>query len=231
MHTAMKTLSERNPVIIGAIGVAIIAAIVTAALQYQKLPFLNRGTGHSGYFADAGGLFTGAGVEVSGYPVGKVTGIRLDGPQVLVTFTIAHNIHLGDRTEAAIRTKSLLGTKVLNVTPAGNGTLSGPIPLARTISPYQLPDALGELANTVSGSATVTVTSLVGLAVGQKVTGPGILAGTTIAAILDNNYPGRFELTPREQFIRLWAGYGGFALTVLNDPSSSLPYRSYEVIQ
>lgn len=154
MHTAMKTLSERNPVIIGAIGVAIIAAIVTAALQYQKLPFLNRGTGHSGYFADAGGLFTGAGVEVSGYPVGKVTGIRLDGPQVLVTFTIAHNIHLGDRTEAAIRTKSLLGTKVLNVTPAGNGTLSGPIPLARTISPYQLPDALGELANTVSGLNT-----------------------------------------------------------------------------
>ena len=106
------------------------------------------------YFADAGGLFTGAGVEVSGYPVGKVTGIRLDGPQVLVTFTIAHNIHLGDRTEAAIRTKSLLGTKVLNVTPAGNGTLSGPIPLARTISPYQLPDALGELANTVSGLNT-----------------------------------------------------------------------------
>jgi hypothetical protein len=28
----------------------------------------------------------------------------------------------------------------------------------------------------------------------------------------------------------LWAGYGGFALTVLNDPSSSLPYQSYEVL-
>jgi hypothetical protein len=55
--------------------------------------------------------------------------------------------------------------------------------------------------------------------------------GKQYAGILDNNYPGRFELTPREQFVRLWAGYGGFALTVLNDPSSSLPYRSYEVIQ
>lgn len=51
------------------------------------------------------------------------------------------------------------------------------------------------------------------------------------AAILDNNYPGRFELTPREQFIRLWAGYGGFALTVMGDPASSIPYRSYEIIQ
>ena len=55
--------------------------------------------------------------------------------------------------------------------------------------------------------------------------------GQQYAAILDNNYPGKFELTPREQFIRLWAGYGGFALTVMGDPASSIPYRSYEVIQ
>jgi hypothetical protein len=47
--------------------------------------------------------------------------------------------------------------------------------------------------------------------------------GRQYAAILDNNYPGRFELTPREQFVRLWAGYGGFALTVMDDPASSLP--------
>ncbi len=55
--------------------------------------------------------------------------------------------------------------------------------------------------------------------------------GKQYAAILDNNYPGRFELTPRDQFVRLWAGYGGFALTVLNDPASSKTYRSYEVIR
>lgn len=55
--------------------------------------------------------------------------------------------------------------------------------------------------------------------------------GKQYAAVLDNNYPGRFELTPREQFIRLWAGYGGFALTVTDGaPMSSIPYLSYEVI-
>ena len=58
-----------------------------------------------------------------------------------------------------------------------------------------------------------------------------IMGAKPYAAILDNNYPGRFELTPREQFVRLWAGYGGFALTVMHDPASSLPYRSYEVIE
>lgn len=54
--------------------------------------------------------------------------------------------------------------------------------------------------------------------------------GRQFAAILDNNYPGRFEFTEREQFVRLWAGYGGFALTVLADPASQIPWLSYEVI-
>lgn len=53
--------------------------------------------------------------------------------------------------------------------------------------------------------------------------------GQQFAAILDNNNVGKFELTPREQFVRLWAGYGGFALSVLYDPASSFPYLSYEV--
>ena len=62
--------------------------------------------------------------------------------------------YLGDRTEAAIKTKGLLGTKMLDVTPRGDGSLSGPIPLERTTSPYQLPDALGDLTNTISGLNT-----------------------------------------------------------------------------
>ena len=44
VHTEMKSFSERNPVLIGAIGVAIVAAIVLGALNYQKLPFFNQGT-------------------------------------------------------------------------------------------------------------------------------------------------------------------------------------------
>lgn len=150
----MKSFSERNPVVIGGIGLAIVAVMIFCALQFQRIPLLNQSTRYSAYFADAGGLFTGASVEVSGYPVGKVSTIGLDGPRVLVTFTISKDIHLGDRTEAAIRTKSLLGTKVLNVTPGGTGQLSGPIPLERTVSPYQLPDALGDLAKTISGLDT-----------------------------------------------------------------------------
>lgn len=53
--------------------------------------------------------------------------------------------------------------------------------------------------------------------------------GKQYAAILDNNYPGHFELTEREQFIRLWSGYGGFALSFTESPTISQPYKSYEL--
>jgi phospholipid/cholesterol/gamma-HCH transport system substrate-binding protein len=150
----MRPFAERSRLVIGAVGITVVCAVILGALNYQKLPFLNPGHNYSAYFADAGGLFSGAGVEVSGYAIGKVSDIELDGDKVLVTFRINGDVRLGDRTEAAIKTKSLLGTKVLNVVPRGDGQLNGAIPLERTQSPYQLPDALGDLATTVSGLNT-----------------------------------------------------------------------------
>jgi phospholipid/cholesterol/gamma-HCH transport system substrate-binding protein len=150
----MKTFSERSPVIIGLTGITVVVAIVLAALNYQKLPFFSQGKEYSAYFVDAGGLFTGATVEVSGYPTGKVSAIELDGSRVLVTFKIDKGIHVGDRSEARIKAKSLLGTKVLEVLPRGEDPLDGTIPVDRTTSPYQLPDALGDVATAIGGLNT-----------------------------------------------------------------------------
>lgn len=150
----MKSFAERNRLVVGGVGIAAVAAIALAALQYHNLPFFDRGRSVAAYFADAGGLRTDNTVEVSGYPVGRVSSIALDGPGVLVTFKVDDDIRLGDRTEVAIKTKGLLGSKFLDVIPRGEGRLNGPIPMERTMSPYQLPDALGELATTISGLNT-----------------------------------------------------------------------------
>jgi phospholipid/cholesterol/gamma-HCH transport system substrate-binding protein len=149
VRTQVITFSERNPLVTGAIGLAITAAVVATGLGYRHLPFIHGETRYSAYFDQAGGLASGAIVQVSGMQVGSVSAVKLDGPQVLVTFDIDDEVVLGDRTEAAIKTKSLLGTKILELTSRGDGSLSGPIPLAHTTSPYQLPDALGDLAKTV----------------------------------------------------------------------------------
>jgi phospholipid/cholesterol/gamma-HCH transport system substrate-binding protein len=149
----VKTFSERNKAILGIIGTVVVAAFLYAAVNTENLPGL-KGKTYSAYFEEAGGLFNGAFVQISGVPVGKVKEIELQGPGALVSFNVRGKVRLGERTTAAIKTKGLLGTKNLDVIPAGDGQLSGPIPIERTVSPYQLTDALSDLTAKVSGLDT-----------------------------------------------------------------------------
>jgi phospholipid/cholesterol/gamma-HCH transport system substrate-binding protein len=153
VRATVKSFSERNQLVIGVVGLALTIGIVLGSLNYDRLPFL-QGKEYTAHFAEAGGLTTGEAVQVSGFKVGEVKSIELDGPMALVKFTVAKNIRLGDRTEAAIKTRGLLGNKILEVTSRGEGQQQGTIPVERTRSPYQLPDALGELAVTISGLNT-----------------------------------------------------------------------------
>ncbi|HET6733503.1 MCE family protein [Mycobacterium sp.] len=146
----MKSLSDRNPFTVGLVGLAVTAVLVVGAVEYDKLPFVQSGTTYEAYFAEAGGLTSGAEVQVAGYRVGQVSALKLDGSRVLVTFTVDDGIRLGDRTEAAVKTKTLLGAKTLEISPRGDGQQIGPIPLDRTVSPYDLPNALGDLTATIS---------------------------------------------------------------------------------
>ncbi len=161
MHTEMtiKPLAERNRLTVGLVGVLVLVALVVAVFSYDKIPFIKGTSDFSAYFADAGGIKTGSDVRVSGLGVGRVSDIRLQGDKVLVGFTVRDGVELGDRTEAAIKTETVLGTKFLEVTPRGDGALDGPIPLSRTTSPYDLTDALGDLTTTISGLDTTQLSS------------------------------------------------------------------------
>lgn len=150
----IKPFQERNSLIIGVVTVILIVTFTVGAFNYNRLPFLSSGKTYSAYFEEAGGLKTGAPVQVLGSEAGQVKSISLEPQGVVVTFTVADDIRLGDRTEAAIKTISVLGNKVLEVTPRGDGRMTGVIPLQRTTSPYQLPDAIGDLTATISGLDT-----------------------------------------------------------------------------
>ncbi|CAJ1583468.1 MCE family protein [[Mycobacterium] wendilense] len=150
----MKPSLRRNPLAVGTVGIIAIAALAVGALQYDKLPFFNQGNDYSGYFSEAGGITAGADVQVSGLKIGSVSAIELDGPRVWVRFRVAPDVQLGDRTEAAIKTQTILGAKVLEITPRGDEPLDGPIPLERTRAPYDLPEALGDLTTAISGLDT-----------------------------------------------------------------------------
>ncbi len=162
MHTQMTRLkrptitplAERNRLAVGAVGIVTLIGLVIITFSYDKLPLIKGTSNQSAFFAEAGGIKPGSDVRVSGMSVGRVSDIRLEGTKVRVDFTVRNGVDLGDRSEAAIKTETVLGTKMLELTSRGDGTLSGPIPIERTKSPYDLPAALGDLTTTISGLDT-----------------------------------------------------------------------------
>ena len=214
----MKAFSERNPMVIGAVGIVLAAVVVVSALEYKRIPFLNTNKQYSAYFVEAGGLKTDAAVQASGLRVGQVTDIKLDGPRVLITFNVDDGVRLGQRTEAAVKTKSLLGAKILEITPRGDGTLTGPIPLERTTPAYQLPDALGDLANTINGLNTDQLNeSLATLSQTFQNTAPDLQAAVAEA--------GRFSQTLAQRDAQLRG-----LLENANKATTVLAQRSDEVV-
>jgi phospholipid/cholesterol/gamma-HCH transport system substrate-binding protein len=163
----MRQFSERNPYAVGAIGIGVVVAAILLAVNYDKVPFLTGEKEYAAYFAEAGGLETNGVVEVSGARVGKVASIALDGSRVLVKFRIPGELRLGDRTEAAVKVKNFLGTKVVELTPRGEGRLTGPIPLERTTPAYQLPDVLGDLSATVAKLNTDQLSTALSVVAGE----------------------------------------------------------------
>src|SRR5262249_13081186 len=103
-------------------------------------------------FADAGGLAPGDSVVVGGLTMGAVQSIALQGNHVHVTFALRHGGSLGQSSGASITTATPLGTKELEVDPAGTGTLAAgsTIPESRTESPYNLDQILSTLTTKAS---------------------------------------------------------------------------------
>lgn len=147
----IKPLAERNRPAVGVTGILLLIALVVAVFSYDRLPLVKGTSDYAAYFTEAGGIKSNSDVRVSGLDVGRVAGLRLEGNRVRVTFTVRKGVVLGDRTEAAIKTETVLGNKFLELTPRGDGHLTGPIPVERTTSPYDLPDALGDLTAVISG--------------------------------------------------------------------------------
>ncbi len=145
---------------VGVIGIVVVALVVITAMQMDKLPYLSPISTYSAYFDDAGGLTKGDIVQVAGVQVGTVEGIELadtdEGTKVKVTFRMDDTIEMGDETQAAIRTETVLGRRNLTVIPHGGERIKpgGEIPLGQTIAPYSLQDALEGATETIEGTDT-----------------------------------------------------------------------------
>src|SRR4051812_45814917 len=145
-----KPFRERNPVIIGAISLAVIAALILGAFRAQDLPLIGGGDTYTAAFSEAGGLKVDDPVRIAGVRVGKGEKIELEGDHVKVTFRVKTDSQFGTDTGAAIRVSTLLGAMYIALEPSGQGQLDSnkEIPVDRTSSPYDVVKAFSGLAST-----------------------------------------------------------------------------------
>lgn len=146
----MKPFRERNPVIVGAVSLVVMAMVLVAALRADDLPIIGGGDTYSAMFTEAGGLKVNDEVRIAGVRVGKVDEISLEGDQVKVSFKVDAAADFGTQTRAAIKVKTILGSMFLALEPAGGGRLDegGTIPAERTSSPFDVVEAFEGLAST-----------------------------------------------------------------------------------
>lgn len=146
----MIPFRERNPVVIGAISLAMIAASLVVAFRAGDLPVIGGGDTYYAAFSEAGGLKVNDEVRIAGVRVGKVDSVTLDGDHVKVAFKVDTAEEFGPTTNAAIKVKTLLGAMYLSLEPAGAGQMKekATIPIERTASPYDVVEAFEGLAST-----------------------------------------------------------------------------------
>ncbi|MPY39636.1 MCE family protein [Streptomyces phyllanthi] len=145
-----KPFRERNPVVVGAVGLTTLTLLTVAAFNADSLPLIGGGETYSAAFSEAGGLKPGDEVRIAGVKVGKVEDVDLDGDHVKVTFKVKGDPGFGTGTGASIRVRTILGAKYLALHPEGPGQLEpgSEIPLRRTVSAYDVVQAFSDLTTT-----------------------------------------------------------------------------------
>jgi phospholipid/cholesterol/gamma-HCH transport system substrate-binding protein len=150
----MTSFTERNPVRIGVLGTVLLALIAAVIFYAKDLPFFN-GTTYRAEFTEAAGLRADDEVRVAGIKVGEVKDVALAEDRVLVRFRVS-DVWIGNHTTASIKIKTLLGRKFLALDPSGDRAQdpNQPIPRDRTVTPYDVTQALQGLASTAGAIDT-----------------------------------------------------------------------------
>ncbi len=143
MARERKRLKERNQTVVGAVGLVVGVLIVFISLNINGVRSVLGESSFTAVMSDTGGARSGDEVRVDGVPVGSIRGIELRGTKVEVTFR-ASGVRLGDETRVEVRSDNALGSKYLDLDPAGTGSYDS-VPLERTDPGYAVSEVLGEL--------------------------------------------------------------------------------------
>ena len=148
----MRTLTEFNRGRVGLVGITVLVLVVLVGQSFTSVPVLFASPSYYGQFANSGQLNKGDKVRITGVPVGKVEGLKIDGDHVVIKFSIGSNT-IGTESRLAIKTDTILGKKVLEIEPLGTQALrpGGVLPLGQSTTPYQIYDAAFDVTKAATG--------------------------------------------------------------------------------
>ncbi|MBF6215721.1 MCE family protein [Nocardia puris] len=149
----MKSFHERNPVRLGIVGTGILIAALALVFNYERIPGWPGRAIIVAEFADASGLNVGDAVQVAGIDVGKVDSIVLRDDRVDIGLRVdTRGQHLGARTTAAIKVETVLGRRLVELRPDGDGDIGKRISMANTASGYDISESLNQLTDRLAGT-------------------------------------------------------------------------------
>lgn len=135
--------------LVGWLAVLVIGGLVYLSLQFGQVSFA--GTQHyrvTAEFSDAGGLQSGARVEVAGVEIGRVESVVLTDTltKARATLSIQPDIRLPEDSRATIKTAGLIGERFIDIAigPAAKTILPGG-QIQHTESPVDILDTIGQL--------------------------------------------------------------------------------------
>jgi phospholipid/cholesterol/gamma-HCH transport system substrate-binding protein len=142
-----RVLEDLNKAWLGTVALVVLVVVITATTMLNSLHIGK--TSYIAEFLQAASLRTGDQVTVAGVPVGTVSSTALARDRVLVTMKISRDVSLGPQTRAAIKLTTVLGSRYVELKPAGDGQLPDQrIPLAHTTVPYDLQKLLADSTTT-----------------------------------------------------------------------------------
>ena len=131
------------------VGLFVILGILALGYLSIKLGQLPIGGGNSylvsAVFSTVTGLTQGASVEIAGVRVGRVTEIKLEDYDAVVTLRLNSEIKLQEDAIASIKTSGLIGAKYIRITPGGSDRLIAPGGRIRDVeNPVDFEDLIGQ---------------------------------------------------------------------------------------
>lgn len=165
-----KPFSARNPAPIGAIGLVFILVLVFAAFNAKQLPLIGGGTEYTAQFSESAGLKSSDDVRIAGVKVGEIEDVTVHNNVVNVLFTIKDGF-VGDRSTFAIKLRTLLGAKYLEIDSVGSKSLSSgqmihrtfPDGSVRSTTPLDVYPAFTKVTDTIDQINTTQLQTALGV--------------------------------------------------------------------